>query len=239
MIADPLLPPLAGEIEEAEVVRVLIGLNWVLVAATSGCGLAHAPDRGSSGCRPVDAAGGLRRLGLKRLAAFVASDNPIEVAIGIAAVNAASVRMPATAAADDNALDRFTDIAGETVILGRFPGIAERLPGARIVERRPGPGEVAEADAAEVIAAARGLVITASALANGGVSRALAWASPGCRVALVGPGTPLRPSLFQAGVTILAGSVVTDPERAALVVAEGGGARQLAPAVRRVALTSG
>ncbi|HYE49036.1 MAG TPA: DUF364 domain-containing protein [Azospirillaceae bacterium] len=238
MRADPLLLPLAGAVPDAAVRRVVVGLNWTLVEAETGCGLAHTPERGAAGCRPLAGAGGLAGLGLRALAALVAADNPVEAAIGLAAVNAAH-NVPGTAGEAANGLDLFADIAAGTVVLGRFPGLETRLPGARVVERDPRPGEVAEADAGPLLAAARGIVMTASALLNGGVGRALAQAAPDARVALVGPGTPLAPALHAAGIAILSGLVVTDPDGAARAVAEAGAVKALAPFSRPVTLRRG
>jgi len=232
MIADPLLTALAAAVPDLPVARVVVGLNWTLVQAADGggTGLAHSPPRGSPGCRALDRAGGLVGLGLRALAAMVASDSPLEVALGIAAVNAGLGR-DRPAPGGGNGLDLFRPVAERTMVAGRFPGLDARLPGCRVVEREPGPGDHAEAEAGALLEDAAALVITASALANGGVSRYLALAAgrPGPVVALVGPGTPLAPCLHAAGIAVLAGSIVTDPESAARVVMEGGALQALRP----------
>lgn len=239
MIADPLLDALAGQVADRPVRRVVIGLNWTLVETAEGCGLAHTPERGAPGCRAPDGAGTLAGRGLRALAGLVRSDNPALVAVGVAAVNAGHAGS-APAGTATNGLDLFRPIAGRTVVVGRFPGLADRLPGCALVERDPRSGEVAEADAAEPIAGAAGLIITASALANGGVSRCLALAAgrADLTVALVGPGTPLAPALFRRGIHILSGTVVTDPDAAARIIGEGGAVKALAACTRPVTLTA-
>ncbi len=239
MGADPLLFALADTVADRPVRRVVVGLNWTLVDADGACGLAHTPDRGTPGCKAPEGAGGLAAGGLRALAALVRSDNPVLVAVGIAAVNAACAAA-APAGTDGNGLDLFRAVASRTVVVGRFPGIADRVPGCTVVEREPGPGELAENAAGPAIAAAAGLVITASAVANGGVSRylALAAGNPPLTVALVGPGTPLAPALFQAGLHILSGTLVTDADAAARIVGEGGAVKALAGCTRQVTLTA-
>lgn len=235
MAADPLLAALLPAVPEAAVRRVVVGLNWTLVAAETGCGLAHTPPRDRPGCKPLDGAGDLTRMRLPELAAWVVSDNPVAVAIGTAALNAGFNR-PDVAGEGGNGLDLFRGIAADTVVVGRFPGLDQRLPGCRVMERHPGPGDHGEEDAPDLLAGAKGLVITASALANGGVSRTLALATPGTRTALLGPGTPLAPALFSHGIDLLAGSVVTDADSAARVVAEGGAVKALGSALQGVVL---
>jgi len=232
--ADPLLAPLAAAVPPIRVRQVVVGLNWTLVVAETGCGLAHTPPRGAPGCRALDGAGTLTRRRLDELAGMVADTNPTAAAIGLAAINAA--QQPGPALGTGNGLDLFADIADRTVVAGRFPGIAARLPGCKVVERSLGPGEFAEDEAEPLLDSAAALVVTASALLNGGVGRylALARSRPWIRTALVGPGTPLSPLLFAAGLSVLAGVQVTDARAAARIVAEGGSVQALRPVTRAV-----
>ena len=89
-----------------------------------------------------------------------------------------------------------------------------------MVECKPRPGELPEAAAGEVLPRAAQVVITASALAIGALPGPLAlWLR--ARVALVEPGAkkdPLAPALFEIGVDVLSGLVVTDPDGALRVV---------------------
>jgi uncharacterized protein (DUF4213/DUF364 family) len=55
------------------------------------------------------------------------------------------------------------------------------------------------------------------------------------QVCIVGPSTTLCPELFQPyKVTMLAGSVVTDPERILQIVSQGGGTMAMKPALNQV-----
>jgi uncharacterized protein (DUF4213/DUF364 family) len=121
------------------------------------------------------------------------------------------------------------------VVIGRFPDLDRKLPGALVIEREPGPGDLPETAAPWVLPGADTVVVTASTLANRSLPGILLQAA-GAKVTLIGPGTPLTPRLFDYGIDRLAGFVVTDPAGAAQVVAAGGVAADLKRFGRRVSL---
>jgi uncharacterized protein (DUF4213/DUF364 family) len=151
------------------------------------------------------------------------SANPYERAIGIAAANAHWNADAADLADGDGLADASSD--GRTVVVGRFPGLAAKLPGAVVLERHPGPDDLAADRAPEVIPGCARLLITASTLVNGTVDGLLALAGPGTEITLVGPGTPLCPGLFRIGISRLAGFLATNREGCIKAVMEGAGAR--------------
>ncbi len=230
---DPVDVLLAG-IRAAPVRRVILGLNWTLVATDQGAGLAHTPARDTAGCRSAPEAGTYGGRRLDDLARLMRSDNPFEVAIGVAAANAHYNRFGLEGAAL-NGLDVLRGVDGPITVIGRFPGLEERLPGARVVEREPRPGEYGEDQAPRLLADSAGVVITASTLVNGTLRPLLAVAG-GARVVLIGPGTPLAPSLFDLGISALSGLIVEDVETVAQIIAEGGAVRALKPHCRYVTL---
>ena len=168
--------------------RVVVGLNFTLVEGPHGIGLAQTPDRGSAGCCAAPDAGTRAGRSLAELAGLVRSWNPFELALGIAACNAHYNRADLDAG-DANGLDV---LAGydDTVVVGSFPGIAARLPGARVIDFAPASGEYPAVAAEWLLPAAEAAVITSSALANRSLPGLLALAAD-ARVALVGPGAPL------------------------------------------------
>lgn len=227
---------LRAGVQSTPVRRVIVGLNWTLVATDQGAGLAHTPARDTAGCRATPAAGTYAGHGLDVLAGLMRSDNPFEVAVGVAAANAHYNRF-GLEGAGVNGLDVLRGVDGPITVIGRFPGVAERLPGARVVERRPRTGEYGEDEAPRLLAESAGAVITASALVNGTLA-ALLTAARGARVALIGPGTPLAPALFELGITALSGLIVEDVEAVAQIVGEGGAVRALKPHCRYVTLSA-
>ncbi|BBK42168.1 hypothetical protein STVA_21880 [Allostella vacuolata] len=234
MIARDLREALLDGVPDAPSGRVVVGINWVLVEGPDGAGLAHSPVRNAPGCRPIAHAGHLAGTSLRQLAEGMASDNPFEAAIAIAAANAHHNRRSVTGE-DGNALEAAGREARSTVVIGRFPGLDRSIPHAKVVERVPGPGDYPEAEAGRLIAEADLVVITASTIGNGTLPGLLALAQ-GRRVFLVGPGTPLAPALFARGIERLGGLVIADTDRAAQVLMEGGAVRGLRAAGRNVTL---
>jgi uncharacterized protein (DUF4213/DUF364 family) len=207
---------------DAPASRVLVGFNWTMVEGPHGIGLAQTPERGTPGCRA--AAYGWAGRPLRDLAALVHSPDPVHAAVGMAAINAHYNRFD-LAAEDINGLDALDD-AEKLVVVGAFPGLTARRPDALVVDRQPGPGQF-PAEAVEwLLPAADGAIITASTFANRTAPQLLRLAE-GIPVAMVGPGAPLTERLFDYGVAVASGLVVTDPDGIARVVAEGGGAKDL------------
>jgi uncharacterized protein (DUF4213/DUF364 family) len=206
--------------------RVVVGKRWVMVEGPHGTGLAANPteaaqDRHWSGS-------------LRELAAQARSWEPLAAAVGIAAINACYNRYDRVAE-DGNGLEALDCDAAATVVVGAFPGLADRLPGAQVVERHPAAGQFPAEAAQWLLPRAEGVLITASALANRSLP-GLLRASAHVPAVLVGPGTPLAPRLFDYGLAALAGLIVTDPDGMARAVAAGGGARDFKPFGRQAIL---
>lgn len=222
MLHDRLAAGVTGSAE-----RVVIGLNWTFVQGPDGAGLAHTPARGTAGCYGLPSPGGYSGRELADLAALWRSENVFERAIGVAAVNAHWNRFDLEASRE-NGLDLLQDEGRRTVIIGRFPGLKERLPNAAIVEREPEPGEFGEDDLDALLPDAAYIAITASALANGSLAQILSKLGDGFAV-LVGPGTPLSSALSCVGVNAVSGFIASDPDACARVTAEGGTVKSLRP----------
>ncbi len=228
-----LYPDLVLGVAELPVRRVVIGLNWVLVEGPDGCGLAFTP-RPPGGCRALPMAGQLAGGSLQSLARLATSLDPLQASLGVAAVNAHYNRFDLEGETT-NGLDELTAVSGPAVAVGRFPGMVERRPDVRIIERNPAPGDYPEAAAAWLLPTAAVAVLTSSTLPNHSLPGLLGQATTARRV-LVGPGTPLTARLFSYGLDVLAGLVVTDPEGAARVIAESGAVKALKPFTRSVTL---
>ncbi len=241
----PSLPPvlaldeLVRGLPEGAARAVVVGWNWTLVEAAEGCGLSATPARGRGGARTTPETGSYAGRTLRALASLARSANPYERAIGCAAVNAGLARYD-LAAPGGNGLDPPDGAPeGRTVAVGRFPGLDARLPGATVLERDPGPGDLPADAAPEAVPGCARLVVTASAWANGSLAGLLALAG-GAHTTLVGPGTPLAPAVFfPRGIDRLAGFVATDPAGLRRAVAEGAGARALRRFGRDAVLEAG
>lgn len=124
-----------------------------------------------------------------------------------------------------------TDLVGLTAAadpLHRAVGLAAvnavlAPPGA------PGP----DLDATGLLPRADVVTITAACLLDGGFTPLMERVPCHALVVMVGPTTPITPLLFDHGVDVLAGAVVTDPGALVRAVAAGHGDARL-PGLRRV-----
>lgn len=202
--------------------RIFVGFNWTAVEGPTAIGFAATPSRADGAATTADT-GSYGGRPLSSLADLTGSTNPYERAIGIAACNA-HWNTDAPDLVDGDGLTG-NATGGRTVVIGRFPGLDAKLPGAVVLERRPGPGDLPADMAAEVIPGCARLVITASTLVNGTIDGLLALAGPETETTLVGPGVPLCPGLLRLGIRRLAGFVATDREACLKAIVEGAGAR--------------
>jgi uncharacterized protein (DUF4213/DUF364 family) len=213
---------------------VLVGFNWTYVEGPAGAGLCHTPTRGSAGCQSLEGAGTYSGRPLAELAARANSDNPLESALGFAAINAHHNRydLPSD---DKNGLD-LLDPKEPSVVVGHFPGINEKLPAAKVIEREPQPGDFPESAAADLLPRATQVAITSSAIANGTLGALLTLVRPEAFCVLIGPSTPCCPGLFARGADALSGLIVVDRDGVRRAIAEGGAVRALRPFTKMVTL---
>ena len=187
------------------------------------------------GCQPLSLAGRLNGEKLRTIASRVHSQNPIEISMAVAATNAYSNR-PDVLTEHINGLDIFSAPERKVAVVGRFPGLKERGFNPLVIELSPQEGEYPAEKSEEVIDQCDYVVITSSAIVNHTIDDLLRFAKDK-KVALVGPGTPLTPALFDHGINVLSGMIVTDPDLAFRIVAEGGAAQALKKAGKYGTLT--
>ncbi|WP_376959372.1 DUF2478 domain-containing protein [Azospirillum sp. A26] len=221
-------------VADADVRRVVTGDKWVLVETADGLGVAARQAPAAEGAAE-DTAQRWTGRGLRDLAAMAAQSwDPLEIAVGVAALNAHYNR-PDVTGVPGNGLDLFASVEGRVVVIGGFPQLARRLPRAKVIDMTPQDGEYPEAACDWLLPGADAVAITASAFANRTLPRLLR-VSAGAEVAMVGPGTPLTPRLFDYGVQSLAGFVAIDREAVVRTIAGGGGSRDFHPYGRMVTL---
>ena len=206
--------------------RVIVGINWTMVEGNHGCGLAQTPQRNSPGCQPITAAGQLDGMDLRHLANLIKNPNPINVAIGMAAINASYNRYDLNAKSNENGLDAFGTVDQSVTVVGRFPGLERRYSLLKVIEKDPRRGEYPETKAKEILESSRYAIITASTFVNGTAENMLSYADK-CVTAIIGPGTPLCPKLFELGVSVLSGLIIDKPSEAFQIIAEGGAVKEL------------
>ena len=207
--------------------HVLVGLNWTVVVGPLGVGLSHSPARGTNGCKGLPAPSSYAGQKLADLARLTASENVFEQAIGYAAINAHHNRFDLSGS-EVNGLDLIEDHGEQTVVIGQFPGLMKRVPNAAVIEREPRPGCYPENAAADLLPAAKQVLITGSALTNGSLAGLLPLARKAF-IALVGPSCPLSPLLFEFGINALSGFVVHNTEGLLHAAMEGGAVAAMRP----------
>jgi uncharacterized protein (DUF4213/DUF364 family) len=189
----------------------------------------------------VESAGHLLPTGAKALAQLSLSPRILEAAIGMAAINSA-VSIDESFCADLNAEEelRSQGEGKKIAIIGHFPFV-ERLRSAAQelwVFELPGrgrPGDITGKEIEILLPQAEIVAISSTTLINHSLENILTLTAPEATKMLLGPSTPLSPSLFDHGFDILSGSIVVDPHKALESISQGGNFRQVR-GVRKVTM---
>jgi len=224
-IVDSLLASLPAE--PVELVDVRIGAFWTIVWTKRGAGLASTqhPADTAHGAPLVARAGDLLDHSAQDLAALLRSGSPLEASLGMAAVNAL-LPVDESSMTNRNASQEIIQRgqAKRVVIVGHFPFIPQvrsAVGHLDVLELHPGSGDLPASAAEQVIPLADVVAITGTTLLNRTFDALLALCRPGAFVLLLGPTTPLSPLLFDCGVDLLAGTLVTDPRAALTTTSQG------------------
>lgn len=192
-------------VAQDEVRQIVVGPRWLLVEGPKGAGLAYLPRSGKDlPARLPD----LRKQNLRQLAELSASWDALEMAVGIAAINAHYNTYDLDAQMGNGA-DTFRHETGRVVVVGAFPGLAEVLANPQVIETEPRPGEYPSVAMDTLLPGCAAAVVASSTIINRTLPRILRLAQ-GSRIALVGPATPLTPRLYEYGVEVLGGLLVRD-----------------------------
>ncbi len=215
---DRLLAEIPGDVR---VEACLLGLHWILVRSL-GVGIAMTPP----GVHRFKLAGTVDGMPVAELAQLAKSWDPLEAAVGLAAINSVVNALPtlqtkwrAEAFAQKDGASAFDkllpELAGKKVtVIGHFPGLEALAKAAEmtILERAPQPGDLPDPACEYVLPSQDYVLITGTTLINKTLPRLLEL-SRNARVVLVGPSTPMSPVLLEAGIYLVAGSIVTDEQR--------------------------
>lgn len=233
----PVIEDLLGAVPAADhaVVDVRIGTAWTAVVVEVGgnrrCGLAATLSSTGRDEPAVRDAGRLATLGSRALCELARSASPVEVSVGMAAINAllphVGLRWIEVNAAE---LLAQRGAHGKVALVGHFPFVdwlRERVQALWVLELAPRPGDLPASAAAEVIPQADMVALTSMTLLNRTFDELMALRRPDAQVMLVGPSTPLAPLLFTHGVDLLSGAIVEQVDPVLRGVSEGAGFRQL------------
>lgn len=151
--------------------------------------------------------------------------------VGVAAINSLLPRYTRTTV-EQNA-EEVIAVHGKgksVVLVGSFPFIPRlktRVGKLTVLELNPHPGELPDTAAQKVIPTADIVAITGMSLINCTLEDLLNLCQPHSFVILLGPSAPLSPVLFEYGVDLICGSVVTAIDPVIVAVRQGANFRQI------------
>ncbi len=232
-----LLDKLLVALPDGEVLDVCVGLHWtavvVRVSDQTRCGLAStlAAPHNHSAEPDIPQAGQLHTLSALELAHLACTGQSPLTGIGIAAINALLPPKPELWR-DLNAEEVIaTHGAGKTVaLIGSFPFVSRlrsRVGELFVLELNPSVDELPAEAAPDILPQADVIAITSMTLVNHSLENLLELRKPVATVLLLGPSTPLSPILFEQGIDLLSGAVVTDIDRVLTATKQGANFRQV------------
>ena len=200
---------------------------------TRYCGLASTPhDPGPHHDRfPVGAAGVLMDKDAKELAYLAKSPSIHEAAIGMATINSL-IEVNENDCLELNAGDLLIQ-KGEgkrVALIGHFPFVPRLRKAAKVlwvIEKNPGEGDLAEAEAENLVPEADVVGITGTAFINHTIEHLLELCHPNAFVVVLGGTAPLWPALFDHGISAVSGTKVIEPDLVLKAVSQGATFRQI------------
>jgi len=233
MIIETILESLS----DGEVKAVCVGLHWTAVTVEVNgerrCGLASTLSSGHHhGSGPqIPRAGYLEEFSARQLAGFSLHESPAMVSVGMAAINALLPgNFQFTSEANAEQLILNNGLGKRVALVGHFPFVPqlrEKLEHLDVLELDPQPGDLPASMAPDVLPRADVAAITAMTLFNGTLESMLELCSPGAFVILLGPSAPLTPLLFDFGIDVISGALVTTEEPVLKTIMQGGNFRQV------------
>ncbi len=225
--------------EDSPVHDVRRGIHWTAVVSRR-CGLASTISHGgcthgaggeTSGGHGRIVEGSLTEMTALEIARLSLSKDPSAASLGLAAVNSLIDTDPDKYSGADGLKIIKEMCGGKNVsVIGHFPYLDELAAKAKnlwIIEKQPQPGDHSEEKGKELIPQSDIVVITSTTLINKTLTGILDLCSKESVKMLLGPSTPLCPVLFDYGIDMLSGSVVTESDIVLRSVSEGASFMQL------------
>lgn len=234
-----LINELLIQLPKGEIVDIRIGIHWtavvVLVKGQRRCGLSSTLESPHEhGGKPqVHQAGDLLKFSSSELSVLALErERPLLASVGVASINALLPTFQPEEWFEGNA-EHVIAVRGagkHVAIVGHFPFIPHlrtHVGKLSVLDRHPRNGEYAAEDAPSILPQADIVAITGMAITNHTAEALLELCSPQALVMILGPSTPLSPVLFDYGVDLLSGSVVTAIEPVLEAISQGANFRQI------------
>ena len=209
---------------------------------TRNCGLAATLPRDALRQEQpsVKDPGFLLKKSTSELARMAYSENILEAAIGIAAINSL-LDVDEYKCSNINARELIIDRGRnkKTVIVGHFPFIPklrEVVKELWVIEKNPREGDVTETEAKDHVPQADVVGITGTAFTNHTIEELLKLCNARAYVVVLGDSTPLSPVLFDYRIDAISGTKVIDADLVLHSVSEGATYRQI-KGVRQLTMT--
>ena len=211
-----LLRQLIANVPQITVDDVIVGVFSTLIKTETGCGIASTIKYGNPHQR-IRNSGRLEKFNLRSLAELALSENLLEASVGMAAINS-TFPIGDPRYRQINASDVIVEKGrGKTLgIIGHFPfleRLSDQFKQVYIFEKQPREGDLGEKDIPEYLPQVDIVAITGTTITNHSFENIIRWSSKNAFKIVLGPSTPLSPVLFDAGIDVIAGSVVRDYQR--------------------------
>ncbi len=208
------------EFPAAEIEEVVVGRRFVGVRSRDRVGLAS-----TLGARPNSneerLVKDMKGWPLKRAAGLLRQGRGFILSLGLAALNGGFSPPTSPAAVNVSHLLSSLGRGKEVLVVGDFPFTSQVERAARrlyLLELKDVPGRLAEAEWAAALSRCQVAAITATTILTRSLARFIGLSPQATRI-LVGPSTPWAEVLFELGVDVLAGSVITRPQEVLEAVA--------------------
>ncbi len=216
---------------DAPVLDVTRGIYWTAVVSRH-CGLASTM---IYDCKIEEGKEPSRRPYLQMSAAALArgalSDSTADSSVGLAAINSLI----------DTDTDRFVDLNAADYlarhgqdrnisVIGHFPFVDDLKKMARnlwVIERRTQSGDHPEEETATLLGQSDIVAISSTTLINHTLGKILELCPAQSTKMLLGPTTPLTTVLFDHGIDVISGSIVSDRDTALTHIRQGANFREL------------
>ena len=221
-ILDEILDSLSGEDAAVRDLRICLRATAVW---TRRLGLAYTFPRVQHGqIEGQERPRRLSEMGALDLARLARSEDRVDAAVGLAAINSLLDPDPAVLQVG-NALELILRHGSgkKVTVVGHFPFVErlrEQVDELFVLELYPQQDDLPSDEAPQVIPQSDVVAITGTTLINHTLEGLLELARDKL-VIVLGPTTPITPVLFDHGVDYVCGSLVDDPEAAMCCVSEG------------------